>query len=72
VLFKQALCEYWPPSVRSRGKQGFAGPFRQWMDRADVRALLERVLAMGRGCASCYPASTPTNATNVTTQRGIC
>jgi len=47
VLFKQALCEYWPPSVRSRGKQGFAGPFRQWMDRADVRALLERVLADG-------------------------
>jgi len=59
VLFKHALREYWPESVRARGKQGFAGPFRQWMDRADVQALLARVLADGSPLRELLPGLTP-------------
>ena len=43
VLFKHALKRYWPASLHQRKKQGFAAPYRDWLARADVQALLARV-----------------------------
>ena len=38
-----ACHDLWPPSVRSRGKQGFGAPVRQWLQQPAVVALWERV-----------------------------
>ena len=47
VLFKQALSRYWPPVLRTRGKQGFAAPFQAWLGFPEIKALLHRVFADG-------------------------
>ena len=47
ILFKQALAQLWPDAIRSRPKQGFAGPFVPWLQRADVQRLVRRTFAVG-------------------------
>lgn len=47
VLFKQALAPLWPEAIRSRPKQGFAGPFGPWLQRSDVQRLVQRVFSAG-------------------------
>jgi asparagine synthase (glutamine-hydrolysing) len=47
VLFKHALKQYWPAILHKRGKQGFAAPFKIWMEFPEVRTLLQRVFADG-------------------------
>jgi asparagine synthase (glutamine-hydrolysing) len=40
----RAACEdLWPPSVRSRGKQGFGAPVRHWLQQPAVNAMWERI-----------------------------
>lgn len=47
ILFKKALAPLWPEAIRSRPKQGFAGPFAPWLQRPDVQQLLQRVFSVG-------------------------
>ena len=47
VVFKHAFKRYWPPQIHTRPKQGFAGPFQQWLGFADVQALANGVFAKG-------------------------
>lgn len=44
ILFKQALAPLWPEAIRTRPKQGFAGPFAPWLRRDDVQRAVQRVL----------------------------
>ncbi len=59
VLFKQALQQYWPPSLHSRGKQGFAPPYQAWLGFADVRALLQRLFSPGSALRRLLPGLRP-------------
>lgn len=45
VLFKQALQQYWPPSLHDRAKQGFAAPFQSWLAFPDVAVFVESILS---------------------------
>jgi asparagine synthase (glutamine-hydrolysing) len=42
-LLREACADLWPPSVRSRGKQGFGAPVRHWLQQPTVQAMWERV-----------------------------
>lgn len=44
-MFKHALQRYWPEAIRGRPKQGFAAPYQRWLQRPDVRRLVQRVFA---------------------------
>jgi asparagine synthase (glutamine-hydrolysing) len=43
-ILREAFAESWPPSVRSRRKQGFGAPVGQWLKRPSVRSLKARYL----------------------------
>jgi asparagine synthase (glutamine-hydrolysing) len=43
-ILREAFAESWPPSVRSRGKQGFGAPVGQWLKRPSMRSLKARYL----------------------------
>ncbi len=44
IVLRRAFEDAWPPSVRTRGKQGFGGPVDRWLARPSVRALKETML----------------------------
>jgi asparagine synthase (glutamine-hydrolysing) len=44
ILLRSALSERWPPSVRSRGKQGFGAPVFSWLRRPEFKELKEAYL----------------------------
>ncbi|MCC6424508.1 MAG: asparagine synthase (glutamine-hydrolyzing) [Phycisphaerales bacterium] len=44
-LMRRAFEHLWPPSVRTRGKQGFGAPVYHWMQQPAVARLWERVIA---------------------------
>jgi asparagine synthase (glutamine-hydrolysing) len=43
IVLRHACERFWPESVRRREKQGFGAPYRRWLQREDVRALIARV-----------------------------
>jgi Asparagine synthase (glutamine-hydrolyzing) len=43
IVLRRACERDWPDEVRSRPKQGFGAPYRRWLQRNDVRALVGRV-----------------------------
>jgi asparagine synthase (glutamine-hydrolysing) len=43
VILQTAFAGRWPEVVRSRQKQGFQAPIREWLDRPDMQPLLARV-----------------------------
>ena len=52
----RASCEdLWPESVRSRGKQGFGAPVRDWLQQPAVGAMWDRVTRPGGGLVSLLP-----------------
>ena len=55
ILFKQALAQFWPPSIASRGKQGFAAPYTAWLKRTDVATLVQRVFRPGAPLSQVLP-----------------
>jgi len=59
VLFKQALSRYWPPALRTRGKQGFAAPFQVWLGFPEVKTLLQRIFAEGSRLRELLPGVRP-------------
>ncbi|HEV8634527.1 MAG TPA: asparagine synthase (glutamine-hydrolyzing) [Chloroflexota bacterium] len=54
-LLRAACADLWPESVRGRGKMGFGAPIRHWLERPDVRLLLDRVTAAGGPLAAVLP-----------------
>lgn len=65
IVLRHACEQYWPPEVRFRQKQGFGAPYRRWLRRPDVRALLARTFREGgplrkllRGLPSGSPSDT--------------
>jgi asparagine synthase (glutamine-hydrolysing) len=61
-LLREACGRLWPQLVRARGKQGFGAPIWTWLQRPDVRILIERVsrptsplLTLLPGLASTWP-----------------
>jgi asparagine synthase (glutamine-hydrolysing) len=59
VLFKQALHPLWPAVVRTRGKQGFEGPYRRWLARDDVQSILRRVFDDASALRGLLPGLSP-------------
>jgi asparagine synthase (glutamine-hydrolysing) len=43
IVQRRACEQYWPEELRGRGKQGFGAPTGPWLERADVKALVQRV-----------------------------
>jgi asparagine synthase (glutamine-hydrolysing) len=43
ILMKSVCSKFWPPELRSRGKQGFGSPINIWLDMPDVQSLINRV-----------------------------
>jgi len=48
-ILRQAYSDAWPPSLRSRGKQGFGAPVGRWLRLPPVKALKEAYLDNPRG-----------------------
>jgi asparagine synthase (glutamine-hydrolysing) len=44
LVLRRAMENLWPPSVRTRGKQGFGAPVNQWLTADSVAALKEEYL----------------------------
>lgn len=44
VILREAFGHDWPGSLRTRGKQGFGAPVRDWLQRSSVRALTQEYL----------------------------
>jgi len=44
LILRQAFAEAWPPAIRTRGKQGFGAPVKQWMQQDSLRELTETYL----------------------------
>lgn len=44
-LLREAFGARWPDVLKGRGKQGFGAPIAAWLERTDVRALVQRVTA---------------------------
>ena len=42
IILRHACEQYWPKEVRSRKKHGFGAPYRRWLQRPDVGALVAR------------------------------
>jgi asparagine synthase (glutamine-hydrolysing) len=40
-LLREAFSQFWPMSVRNRGKQGFGAPVRAWLAKPDLKELWE-------------------------------
>jgi asparagine synthase (glutamine-hydrolysing) len=47
IVLRHACEQYWPEEVRARGKQGFGSPYRRWLQKPDVGALLARTFRAG-------------------------
>jgi asparagine synthase (glutamine-hydrolysing) len=47
IVLRRACQQDWPETVRSREKQGFGAPYRRWLGRPDVRALVARTFRLG-------------------------
>lgn len=45
IILREAFANSWPPSIRTRGKQGFGAPVDRWLKRESVKALKQRYLA---------------------------
>src|SRR4029078_7304148 len=43
IVLRHACDRFWPDEVRSRGKHGFGGPYRRWLQITDVQTLVRRV-----------------------------
>jgi asparagine synthase (glutamine-hydrolysing) len=56
-LLRAACADLWPESVRGRGKMGFGAPIRHWLERPDVRRLLDRVTAADAPLAAVLPGA---------------
>ena len=39
IVLREAFAREWPPSVRTRGKQGFGAPVHEWLKQEDVKEL---------------------------------
>jgi asparagine synthase (glutamine-hydrolysing) len=59
ILFKHACSQYWPPELRTRGKQGFAAPYQVWLGFPEVQTLLQRVFADGSRLRRLLPGLRP-------------
>jgi asparagine synthase (glutamine-hydrolysing) len=47
IVLRHACERFWPEEVRGREKHGFGAPYRRWLQRADVRSLVDRVFRAG-------------------------
>ncbi|MGZ8830696.1 MAG: asparagine synthase (glutamine-hydrolyzing) [Thermoanaerobaculia bacterium] len=55
IVLKEACRQYWPQSLWRRPKQGFGAPVAQWLQRADMQPLLNRVFGRGSHLRSLLP-----------------
>lgn len=56
-LLKSSCNDLWPPEVRTRLKQGFGAPVREWLDRKDVKEIGRRVLARNSAFLHLFPGT---------------
>jgi asparagine synthase (glutamine-hydrolysing) len=54
-LLRESCQDLWPPSVRSRGKQGFGAPVRHWLQQPTVDVLWRRVTGSSSPLAELLP-----------------
>ena len=47
IVLRRACEQYWPAEVRSRVKHGFGAPYRRWLQRPDVNALVAHTFRTG-------------------------
>jgi asparagine synthase (glutamine-hydrolysing) len=55
IVLREACGGFWPDEVRKRDKQGFGAPYRRWLQRADVRALVARIFRRGGALRTLLP-----------------
>lgn len=55
TLLSDAFADRWPQSVRGRKKQGFGAPVAAWLERPDVRALVDRISRKGSALRALLP-----------------
>jgi asparagine synthase (glutamine-hydrolysing) len=60
-LLREACGDLWPPSLRTRPKQGFGAPVRHWLQRPDVQALWQRVTRPGGPLVALLPGAADAN-----------
>jgi asparagine synthase (glutamine-hydrolysing) len=65
IVLRHACEQYWPAEVRTREKHGFGAPYRRWLQKPDVGALVTRIFRTGGplrtllpGIATSTPAAT--------------
>lgn len=54
-LLREACQDLWPPSIRTRGKQGFGAPVRHWLQLPQVDSLWQRVTASASPLVTLLP-----------------
>jgi asparagine synthase (glutamine-hydrolysing) len=67
-LLRQASGHLWPESIRSREKQGFGAPVRNWLEKPEVSALWSRVTRNDSALSALMPG-VPQHATELRPQR---
>jgi asparagine synthase (glutamine-hydrolysing) len=58
ILFKKAYSTYWPKELHKRAKQGFAGPYSEWLTLPDVKDRLQRLFSEGSALRNLLPGVT--------------
>jgi asparagine synthetase B (glutamine-hydrolysing) len=56
-LLRQSCSNLWPEKVRTRSKQGFGAPIWNWLQRPDVRALVQRIAAPSHPLKTLLPGA---------------
>jgi asparagine synthase (glutamine-hydrolysing) len=54
-LLRAAMDQRWPETIRKRAKQGFGAPIKAWIQRPDVKHLIDRVDAPGSPLRALMP-----------------
>lgn len=67
-LLRSACGDLWPETIRTRDKQGFGAPVRNWLEKPDVASIWARVTRPGSALSALLPG-TPTVANTLRPQR---
>lgn len=67
-MMREAFAELWPPSIRTRSKQGFGAPVFHWMNQPKVAQMWDRIIAPDSALCALLPG-TPAVAPTLRPQR---
>jgi asparagine synthase (glutamine-hydrolysing) len=62
MIFKSSFSNYWPESLKTRGKQGFGAPYRHWLTFKDVKDLSLQIFHKDSKLLKLLPGIQPAQA----------